>query len=141
MSQGREKEGEKRGWKGKRGGQYQLGRGDSHVNETARDRAESVDWLKASAGKGFPPSMRGLANLKVHGERGVEKDLQSAASLYEGAAAQGEPAAIYTLIQIYYYGIGKDKDTDKAFEVAQPAVNLGYFPVLQFLQKIRKENP
>ena len=110
--------------------QYQLGRKDSYVNETDRERAESLDWLKASARKGFPPSMRNLANLKVHGQRGMEKDLRSAASLYEGAAAQGEPAAIYTLIQMYFYGIGKDKDMDKAFEVAQPAVNLGYFPVV-----------
>ncbi len=85
--------------------------------------------------------MSALANLKVHGEKGVEKDLQSAASLYEGAATQCEPAAIYTLMQMYYYGIGKDKDIDKVFEVAQPAVNLGYFPVVQLLQKIRKENP
>ena len=120
---------------------YQLGRGDSYVNETSRDRAESLDWLEASARNGFPPAMRRLANLKVHGQRGLEKDLRSAASLYEGAAARGEPAAIYTLVQMYYYGIGKKKDIDKAFEVAKPAVKLGYFPVVKFLESMRRENP
>ena len=121
--------------------QYQLGRGDSYVNESDRERAESLEWLKASARKGFPPSMRNLANLKVHGQRGMEKDLQSAASLYEGAAAQGEPAAIYTLIQMYYYGIGKVRDVEKAHEMAQKGIARDYAPVVKFLKKIRKENP
>ena len=121
--------------------QYQLGRGDSYVNETDQERAESLDWLKASARKGFPLSMRTLANLKVHGERGVAKDLQSAASLYEGAAAQGEPAALYTLIQMYYYGIGKVRDVEKAHEMAQKGIARDYAPVVKFLKKIRKENP
>ena len=120
---------------------YQLGRGDSYVNETSRDWAASLDWLEASARNGFPPAIRRLANLKVDGERGVKKDLGSAASLYERAAARGEPAAIYTLVQMYYYGIGKKKDIDKAFEVAKPAVKLGYFPVVKFLEKMRRENP
>lgn len=77
---------------------YQLGRGDSSVNETERERAESLDWIKESTRNGFPFAMRELANLMVYGRRGVEKDLVSAASLYERASARGEPAATYTLM-------------------------------------------
>ena len=120
---------------------YQLGREDSYVNETDRERAASLNWLEASARNGFPFAMRALANLKVHGQRGVEKDLGSAASLYERAAARGEPAATYTLIQMYYYGMGKARDVEKAFEMAQKEVAQDYVPIVKFLKKMRRENP
>ena len=120
---------------------YQLGRGDSYVNETARERTASLGWLEASARNGFPPAMRRLANLKVDGERDVEKDLGSAASLYERAAARGEPAATYTLIQMYYYGMGRIKDVEKALEMTQKGVARDYVPIVKFLKKMRRENP
>ncbi len=120
---------------------YQLGHGDSYVNETDRERLASIDQLKASARNGFPFAMRALANLKVHGQRGLEKDLASAASLYERAAARGEPAATHTLIQMYYYGMGKVKDVDKALAMAQKGVARDYVPIVKFLKKMRRENP
>ena len=120
---------------------YQLGRGDSYVNETDREQAKSLGWLKASARSGFPFAMRALANLKVDGERGVEKDLGSAASLYERAAARGEPAATYTLMQMYYYGMGRVRDVGKALEMAQKGVARDYVPIVKFLKKMRRENP
>ena len=120
---------------------YQLGRGDSYVNETTRERATSLGWLNASARSGFPFAMRALANLKVHGQRGVKKDLGSAASLYERAAERGEPAATYTLIQMYYYGMGRARDVKKALEMARKGVARDYAPIVKFLKKMRRENP
>ena len=120
---------------------YQLGRGDSYVYETDRERAASLGWLEASARNGFPFAMRALANLKVHGQRGVKKDLGSAASLYERAAARGEPAATYTLMQMYYYGMGRIKDVEKAHAMARKGVARDYVPIVKFFQKMRRENP
>ena len=120
---------------------FDRDRRDSYVNESAREQAESLGWLKASARNGFPPAMMHLANLKVDGERGVEKDLGSAASLYERAAERGEPAATYTLMQMYYYGMGKVKDVEKAHAMAQEGVARDYVPIVKFLKKMRKENP
>ena len=64
---------------------------------------------------------REITCLRPHRDSGcrsvasVEKDLQTAASLYEGVAARGVLAALYELVQIRCYGIGEDVERRRRY--------------------------
>ena len=70
----------------------------------------------------------GMTNLAIYQENGwgLEKDLSTAAWLYEQAAELGYVPAFYQLGRCFQYGLGKDRDPEEAFHCYLTAAEVGF---------------
>ena len=65
--------------------------------------------------------MCNLANRQYWTEKGYER----ARALFEEASKSGNEHAFYGLAEIYYKGLGVEKDVRKAWEYLEKAINKG----------------
>ncbi len=88
--------------------------------------AEALDWLRKSAGQGYPDAQYKLAVYYAIGaEYGVKKDERQALQWYLRAGAQGHAGALYNAGFMYLLGEGTVKDEDRAFALLTEASEKG----------------
>ena len=104
---------------------YMLLAGSRDKDNAAQDYEESRRWAteSAKAGNGFGCWVLGL--LYEHG-RGVEKDLEKAAALYEHGADLGCREAQNNFGTFLMQGTGVPQDKRRAFALFQAAAEQGY---------------
>jgi septal ring-binding cell division protein DamX len=96
-----------------------------------QDITTGVRWLNRSASKGNHDAELSLGILLE------DTDAQSSAKLFERAAAGGNLYANHRLAELYYYGLGVEKDWDKALQLAQFGSQAGFEKSQELITRIR----
>lgn len=92
--------------------------------------AEAEKWLRASADAGFAQAMLCLGIAYSQG-KGVHKNLEAAAELFEAAANAGNRHAYYHLGCCYEFGEGVGRNISRAVELYRKGADVGD-PLAQF---------
>ena len=112
---------------------FLLGMRYARPDDSSRDDAEAVRWLRLAAEQGLAEAQYNLGIMYANG-RGVAQDPEQAAKWYRQAAEQGLASAQYNLGAQYAVGDGVARDEQRAarwFEkaarqdVPEAAYNLG----------------
>ena len=110
-----------------------LGMRYAKPDDSSRDDAEAVRWLRQAAEQGLAEGQYNLG-IMVAGGRGVARDAGQAADWYRKAAEQGLASAQYNLGAQYAVGDGVPRDEQQAAawfqraalqDVPEAAYNLG----------------
>lgn len=88
-----------------------------------KDQAKACKYFSNAAELGLPKAQLELGQHYMMG-RGVEVDYDKAFSLFE-SSCKYEPNSCYHLSRCYYYGLGCNKDLDKALYWALVSVDYG----------------
>ena len=106
---------------------YQLGRGQSYINESF-----STELLEMSARQGFPRASAKLGSIHYNSSLGEEDEetanrLQEiAADWHKRAADEGHLESQTELYFLYYYGEGVPQDRSLALVILTGAASAGY---------------
>lgn len=95
------------------GTMYESGEG---VKEFKIDLEKAAYWYGRSADQGNPSAMVNLGALYFNG-KGVPVDYARARELFETAAALGSETAYKYLCKMYLYGLGVQKNRQKALDL------------------------
>lgn len=90
--------------------------------------------------KGSPEASNMLAMLYMSGEYGLEHDPKKGIKLYEKAARQRSPVALYELAKMHFVGEHVKKDPEKAMEYMKRAAKRGYGDAKAMYNFMRLEN-
>jgi TPR repeat protein len=94
-------------------------------HEVCKDKAEAVQWMRASAEQDYTPAQRVLGHWYLLGY-GVEKNADKAKQWLISAANKEDDIAMYLLGRMYATGEGVEKNYDKALKWFRLAKANGY---------------
>jgi len=94
-------------------------------HEVCKDKAEAVQWMRASAEQDYTPAQRVLGHWYLLGY-GVEKNADKAKQWLISAANKEDDIAMYLLGRIYATGEGVEKNYDEALKWFRLAKANGY---------------
>ncbi len=109
------------------------------TNGVAIDKDKAVYWLTKSADNGNTAAMITLGNMYEIGDA-VEKSNKTAFRYYFTASRSEDKQALYKVGKFYYYGMGVDKNIEKATFYLRKSAQEDYQPAKALLDLIKKEN-
>lgn len=98
---------------------YQIGQG------VERNDSKAVNYYKKAAALGDGWSTAQLGMMYHKGRGGLDVDNDKAFSLWQKAAAKGNPSALALIGNAYLHGISVSQDYEKAFSYLQKAYERG----------------
>jgi septal ring-binding cell division protein DamX len=96
-----------------------------------QDITTGVRWLNRSASKGNHDAELSLGILLE------DTDARSSAKLFERAAAGGNLYANHRLAELYYYGLGVERDYQRSLKLAEYGAQAGFEKSRELITRIR----
>jgi len=97
----------------------------------------TADFFQRAAAQKLDSAQFMLAYIYNDAHRGFPRDRAKALQLYQLAAAQGHPVALFVVADFHEYGRGVPKDKAKAISFYRRALAAGYSNAADALKRLR----
>jgi uncharacterized protein len=113
---------------------------DTGYKGAVKDDTIAVKWYRFAAERDNPHAQLYLSDLYAHG-RGLDPNPAKALAWIQGAAAKGDPVAVFTLSALYVAKnkLGVKQDVPQAVALLHKAADLGVVPALNFIGRAYSE--